>query len=104
MQQTESPQPRRPSLIGQIVLGAFWGNAGMFFVAPVVTFLAEGLAAINGQAADGVFFHSSSIVDGLATIWIALLALLVAGGCIVLGGLGSLGRRTLLLRFSANAR
>ena len=91
---TERPPKAEHSLGRQILLGAFWGNAGMFLVAPVTAVLYQFPAWPYGKVGGLPKSFTNGLdwllEDTILAVWLTVLFGIISGGFVVLGLLGGL--------------
>ena len=91
--ETEQPPEPKHSLVRQVLLGAFWGNAGMFLVAPIVAVLYQfpvyPYGKIGGLARSFTIGWDQLLGDMVLGVYLTVLVGMVGGGFVVLGLLGA---------------
>ncbi|MDZ4686375.1 MAG: hypothetical protein SH850_15005 [Planctomycetaceae bacterium] len=81
----------KPSLVRQILWGAFWCNAGMFLVAPIVALMYQFPAWPYGKVGGPTSFTNGwdwLLEDTIGAVWLTLLFGMLSGGVLVLAVLG----------------
>lgn len=91
----------RFAVVRAILSGAFWFNAGMLIVAPVIAFVVPLPAWPNGKVRGMSDFENggTSVLDGTLEIWFTLILCMIFGGELFLAALcGLIG--TVILRIA----
>ena len=90
---TDHRHKTRHPLLWQILSGAFWCNAGLFLVAPVVALLYQFPASPYGKVGGTESFANGwdwLLEDTIGAVWITQLFAMLFGGALVLTLLGGL--------------